>query len=227
MKSFAKKLLTKLGISTIDPAPNPSASEFEINNWALSDVILKKLVHVVGVHPYPLNELMLMAKSVCRFRPTHVFEWGTNVGPSARVFYETARYFKMPLEIHSIVLPGEAGHVEHPGNRRGKLMRGKPSVSLHLGDGIETSLVIYRTLPADSCVLFFFDGDHSYVSVKRELDATISAVAAPRCCCSTPSSNRRIRATTLGLIAPCRKHWLRKWIASACARWKPRSVCPA
>lgn len=180
MKSFAKKLFTKLGISTIDPAPNPSASEFEVNNWALSEFVLKKLVPVVGVHPYPLNELMLMAGAVCRFRPTHVFEWGTNVGSSARVFYETARYFKIPLEIHSIDLPGEVGHVEHPGSRRGKLVRGKPGVSLHLGDGIETSLGIYRTLPANSSVLFFVDGDHSYESVKRELEAIVSEVTAPK-----------------------------------------------
>lgn len=180
MKSLAKKLLNKLGVSTIDPAPNPAASEFEVNNWALSDFVLSRLVPVVGMHPYPLNELMLMAAAVCRFRPTHVFEWGTNVGSSARVFYETAKYFKIPLEIHSIDLPGEVGHIEHPGSRRGKLVRGKPGVSLHLGDGIETSLGIYRTLPANSCVLFFVDGDHSYESVKRELDAIVSEVTAPK-----------------------------------------------
>lgn len=180
MKSLAKKLLNKLGVSPIDPAPNPAASEFEVNNWALSDFVLSRLVPVVGVHPYPLNELMLMAAAVCRFRPTHVFEWGTNVGSSARVFYETAKYFKIPLEIHSIDLPGEVGHIEHPGGRRGKLVRGKPGVSLHLGDGIETSLGIYRTLPANNCVLFFVDGDHSYESVKRELDAIVSEVTAPK-----------------------------------------------
>lgn len=180
MKLLAKKILTKLGVSTTNPAPNFSASEFEVNNWALSDFVLKKLVPVVGVHPYPLNELMLMAGAVCRFRPTHVFEWGTNVGSSARIFYETARYFKIPLEIHSIDLPGEVCHVEHPGRRRGKLVRGKPGVSLHLGDGIETSLGIYRTLPANSSVLFFVDGDHSYDSVKRELEAIVSVVAAPK-----------------------------------------------
>ena len=180
MKSFAKKLLTKLGISATDPTPNPSASEFEVNNWVLSDFVLSQLVPVVGVHPYPLNELMLMAAAVCRFRPTHVFEWGTNVGSSARVFYETAKFFKIPLEIHSIDLPGEVGHVEHPGSRRGKLVRGKSGVFLHLGDGIETSLGIYRTLPENSCVLFFVDGDHSYESVKRELEAIVSEVAAPK-----------------------------------------------
>ena len=180
MKSLTKKLLKKLGISTIDPAPNPTASEFEVNNWALSDFALSRLVPVVGARPHPLNELMLMAAAVCRFRPTHVFEWGTKVGSSARVFYKTARYFKIPLEIHSIDLPGDVEHVEHPGSRLGKLMRGKPGVSPHLGDGIETSLGIYRTLPENSCVLFFVDDNHSYESVKRELEAIVNEVKTPK-----------------------------------------------
>lgn len=180
MKSLAKKIYNKLNVSNFDFAPNPTANEFEVNNWAISDFVLSRLVPVVGVHPYPLNELMLMAASICRFRPTQVFEWGTNVGSSARVFYETSRYFKIPLQIHSIDLPGSVEHVEHPGRRRGKLVRGKPGVSLHLGDGIETSLAIYRTLPDNSNVLFFVDGDHSYESVKRELEAIMNEVKAPK-----------------------------------------------
>jgi cephalosporin hydroxylase len=180
MKSLAKKILSKLGVTKTEAAPNPGATEFEVNNWAISDFVLSRLVPVVGVHPYPLNELMLMAGAICRFKPTHVFEWGTNVGASARVFLETAQHFKIPLEIHSIDLPAEVGHVEHPGNRRGKLVKGKPGVSLHLGDGLETSLAIYRTLPERSRVLFFVDGDHSYESVKRELDAIVTHVAEPR-----------------------------------------------
>lgn len=180
MKSLAKKILSRLGANKTEVAPNPAATEFEVNNWAISDFLLNQLVPVVGVHPYPLNELMLMAGAICRFRPTHVFEWGTNVGASARVFYETARHFKIPLEIHSIDLPAEIDHVEQPGSRRGKLVKGRPGVSLHLGDGLETSLAIYRTLPGDSRVLFFVDGDHSYESVKRELEAIVTQVAEPK-----------------------------------------------
>jgi cephalosporin hydroxylase len=180
MKSLAKKILSRLGALTIDAAPNPGATEFEVDNWAISDFVITRLVPVVGTHPYPLNEQMLMAGAICRFRPTHVFEWGTNIGASARVFYETAKHFKVPIEIHSIDLPGDVGHVEHPGSRRGKLVRGKPGVSLHLGDGIETSLAIYRTLPKGSRVLFFVDGDHSYESVKRELEAIVTHVVEPK-----------------------------------------------
>ena len=180
MKSLAKKILSKIGVTKTDVAPNPEAAEFEVNNWVISDFVLSRLVPIVGVHPYPLNELMLMAGAICRFRPTHVFEWGTNVGASARVFFETAQRFKIPLEIHSIDLPGEIRHVEHPGSRRGKMVRGKPGVSLHLGDGLETSLGIYRTLPKGSRVLFFVDGDHSYESVKRELESIVTHVAEPK-----------------------------------------------
>ncbi len=180
MKSLAKKLLSKIGGAKSEAAPNPGATEFEVNNWVISDFVLSRLVPVVGVHPYPLSELMLMAGAVCRFKPTHIFEWGTNVGASARVFYEASRYFKIPLEIHSIDLPGEIEHVEHPGRRRGKLVKGKSGVFLHLGDGLETSLKIYRKLPQDSRVLFFVDGDHSYESVKRELEAIVTYVVAPK-----------------------------------------------
>lgn len=180
MKSLAKKILSRIGITKTDVVPNPAATEFEVNNWVISDLVLSRLVPIVGVHPYPLNELMLMAGAICRFRPTHVFEWGTNVGASARVFFETAQHFKIPLEIHSIDLPGDIEHVEHPGSRRGKLVKGKQGVSLHLGDGLETSLAIYRTLPKSSRVLFFVDGDHSYESVKRELEAIVTQVAEPK-----------------------------------------------
>ncbi len=180
MKSLAKKILSKIGVTKSEPAPNPESTEFEVNNWALSEFVLSRLVPVVGVHPYPLSELMLMAGAICRFKPTHIFEWGTNVGASARVFHETSQYFKIPLEIHSIDLPGEIEHVEHPGRRRGKLVKGKAGVSLHLGDGLKTSLAIYRTLPRTSRVLFFVDGDHSYESVKRELEAIVANVADPK-----------------------------------------------
>lgn len=180
MKSLAKRLLSKLGVTAATPTPNLAASEFEVNNWVISDFVLSQLVPIVGVHPYPLNELMLMVAAICRFQPTHVFEWGTNMGSSARVFYETGKHFKIPLVIHTIDLPIEIGHVEHPGSQRGKLVKGKPGVTLHLGDGINTSLDIYRTLPANSCVLFFVDGDHSYESVKRELEAIVTEVGEPK-----------------------------------------------
>ena len=179
MKNILKKILNRAIRAPGLVCPNPDGKEFEVNNIVLSEFVLAKLVSVVGTNPYPLNELMLMAGAVCRFRPTHVFEWGTNVGASARVFFETARQFKIPLEIHSIDLPDHIAHVEHPGSSRGRLVRNKPGVSLHLGDGLETSLSIYRKLPAGTRALFFVDGDHSFKSVRHELDSILKHVQAP------------------------------------------------
>ncbi|MDQ3112117.1 MAG: hypothetical protein M3R17_19715, partial [Bacteroidota bacterium] len=71
-----------------DPSLNENASEFEVNNWVVSEFVIDKLVPAVGMHPFPINELMLMTASVCRFKPELIFEWGTNIGKSARVFYE-------------------------------------------------------------------------------------------------------------------------------------------
>jgi len=179
MKSLIKKLVFRLTHSATEAAPNPGGTEYEVNNWVLSEFVLKRLVPVVGTHPYPLHELMLMAGAVCRFQPTHVFEWGTNVGSSARVFFETGRQFRLPLEIHSIDLPPEIDHVEQPGSSRGRLVRNKPGVSLHLGDGLDTSLSICQTMPEGGRALFFVDGDHSYESVRRELAAILTEVMNP------------------------------------------------
>lgn len=179
MKTLLKRLLRKFRPQTASAVPNPRGTEFETNNWILSGFVVDRLVPTVGVHPYPLNELMLMAGAVCRFRPSHVFEWGTNIGASARVFYETGRYFGIPLEVHSIDLPPEIDHVEQPGSSRGRLVKNKPGVVLHLGDGLETSLSIYRGRTGTGSVLFFIDGDHGYDSVKRELESILQNVADP------------------------------------------------
>ena len=88
-----------------DPVRNPTASEFEADLWILSRFLLEKVVPVVGTRPYPLNELLLMTAAACRLRPSVVFDWGTYIGSSARVFYECSRAFKLGYEIHSIDLP--------------------------------------------------------------------------------------------------------------------------
>lgn len=123
---------------------------------------------IVGVHPFPLPELFLMSAAVCRLRPTHVFERATHVGKSARVFYETSAYCGLAIEIHSVDPPPEVDHQEHPGQRRGELVRDIPSVTLHLGDGLHLALECIR-LHQVARPLFFVDGDHAYESVAREL----------------------------------------------------------
>jgi hypothetical protein len=74
--------------------------------------------------------------------------------------------------VHSIDLPDDIEHGEHPGERRGILVRDIDKIKLHQGDGLDTSLKIMKRSKQNSKgagVLFFIDGDHSYKSVKREL----------------------------------------------------------
>jgi cephalosporin hydroxylase len=162
----------------IYPSPeiNVNASEFEVNNWIISEFVLEKLIPVVGVFPFPLNELMLMSSVVCLFKPSIIFEWGTHIGKSARVFYETVEAFNIPCTIHSIDLPDDVYHNEHPHKERGKLVRGLKNVSLHQGDGLRTSLKLFGRSKANHNVLFFVDGDHSYEIVKNELETIVNNI---------------------------------------------------
>jgi cephalosporin hydroxylase len=152
-----------------------NCSAFEVDNWILSEFIINKLIKICGIHPYPLSELMLMTASVARIKPTHIFEWGTNIGKSARIFYEVSNYFNINTEIHSIDLPDHVEHIEHPKNKRGYLVKGKKNVFLHQADGLAKMDEIYQTLKSPR-VLVFIDGDHRYDSVKRELDFIIDTI---------------------------------------------------
>jgi cephalosporin hydroxylase len=133
----------------------------------------------VGIHPFPLTELMLLSGAICRFRPSHIFEWGTHIGKSARAFYEITRHYGISSEIHSIDLPDETEHVEHPSDERGRLVRGLDRVHLHQGDGIDTALAIWQKAAKPTSALFFVDGDHAENSVYRELSAIVNTVAKP------------------------------------------------
>lgn len=152
-----------------NPVKNPTCSEFEVDTWAISRFVLDKLVPIVSVQPFPLNEQMLMVAAVCRLAPAYIFEWGTHVGTSARIFYECTSHFGIQAEVHSIDLPDDVDHVEHPHEGRGKLVRGLPGVHLHQGDGLDIALQIWRSVPHKPRPLFLLDGDHSYQSVYREL----------------------------------------------------------
>lgn len=166
-------------IPLAEVVPIHQGRRFEVNNWKLSTFVVGRLVSIVGVHPYPINELNLMAAAVCYFRPSHIFEWGTHLGISARIFSETATFFGVPAEIHSIDLTPETKRVENPGERRGEFVRGRPDVRLHLGDGVETALQIWKAADSRRQALFFVDGDHEFASVQRELEAIDRSVDDP------------------------------------------------
>lgn len=154
-----------------DPNSNFSTHSLpEADKWALSEFILQKLVPVVGVHPYPLDELLLMCTTLAYFRPDIILEWGTHTGKSARIFYEAAAYLKLRTQIHSVDLPPDKEHAEniHEVSQRGVFVRGLP-VALHAGDGLTISRELLSGGRPDF-PLFFVDGDHSYVSVENELN---------------------------------------------------------
>ena len=159
-----------------NPTKNASCSEFEVDNWAISEFVVHRLVPVVGWHPFPLHELMLMVAAVCRLEPTEIFEWGTHLGKSARIFYECASHYRIEVNIHSTDLPDEVSHPEHPGADRGTLVRGLPRIHLHQGDGLDTSLELWRAGGRKPRPLFFLDGDHAYESVLRELNGILDEV---------------------------------------------------
>jgi hypothetical protein len=141
----------------------------EANKWILSEFVLHRLVPVVGTHPYPLDELLLMCSTIAYFRPDAIIEWGTHHGKSARIFYETSVYLKLGAAIHSIDLAPDVEHVEniHQASERAMFIRGLP-VTLHVGDGLTIARkVLTETMPKLS--LFFVDGDHSFESVYNEL----------------------------------------------------------
>jgi hypothetical protein len=152
-----------------NPIPDHDGKCFEVNMWNISGFIIEKIIPIIGFHPYPLNELSLMVSSVCWLKPTHIFDWGTHLGKSARIFYETIKYFNLNTEIHSIDLPPDQEHAEHPKEKRGIYVRKIKGVNLHLGDGASKSLELYKSGNSVKTPLFFLDGDHSYESVQREL----------------------------------------------------------
>jgi hypothetical protein len=156
--------------------PNPNSSEFEVNNWKLSQLVVERMVPIVSIHPFPLNELLMMTGAVTHLKPQLIFDWGTHIGKAARIFYEVTDALELKTVIHSIDLPDDVEHGEHPHEKRGLLVRGLDRVKLHQGDGVDTSLKIMERSKKNAAgkgVLFFVDGDHSYESVKRELEQII------------------------------------------------------
>ncbi|KEF41458.1 MAG: hypothetical protein ER33_11375 [Cyanobium sp. CACIAM 14] len=165
--------------SSDNPSGNTGSTEFEVDGWVTSAFVAQTLVLLVGVHPFPLLELMLMTATVCRLQPPLIFEWGTNIGKSARLFHEIAQYFRIKTTVHTCDLPDDVDHVEHPHAQRGAMVRGLEGGQLHQGDGLTTSLGLWEQAGRPPSPLFFLDGDHSHASVRREIDGILAVVPDP------------------------------------------------
>jgi predicted O-methyltransferase YrrM len=148
----------------------------ECNTSELGQFIWRRLIPIVGTNPFPPHELMLMSAAMLWLKPKLVVEWGTNVGVSARVFHEANVHYKIGAEIHSIDLPDNVTHREHPKQRRGLLVRDLPVV-LHQGNGpvLASSLIHER-----NCLfpLIFIDGDHARESVFHDTRLVLQAAPA-------------------------------------------------
>ncbi|MBU0529969.1 hypothetical protein KKF86_09500, partial [bacterium] len=153
-----------------NPVVNANSTELEVNINQLSSFIIKDLLPIVGVSPFPISELLLMSSAVAKLKPDYIFEWGTHIGMSARIFHEICRKYEINTIIHSIDLPDDIEHIEHPHENRGIKVKGIKNVILYQGDGLDTSIEIAKKLKNNSKLLFFLDGDHSYDSVTRELN---------------------------------------------------------
>ena len=179
-KRLSNKIFSKpveLKTTNVNPAKNIDCQAFEVDKWNLSDFILKVLIPIVGVRPYPLDELLFMSGTVCRIKPTHIFEWGTHIGKSARIFYETCTYFGIHSEIHSFDLPEEIDHAEHPHEQRGMLVKDIKAVKLYQADGLKNGIEFFNNSTVENKIpLFYLDGDHAYESVFTEITTILNNI---------------------------------------------------
>jgi cephalosporin hydroxylase len=140
-----------------------------------SKFVAESLLPRAGHWPYPPGELQLMTVVMLWRQPDVIFEWGTNLGNSARIFHWIAEAFEIDTEIHSIDLPPETSHVQNIRELRGVLVRGFSDVHLHLGDGVNKALELFDALKPQR-PLFYVDGDHRAEAVTRELEAIRATV---------------------------------------------------
>ena len=160
-KIFKPSRSSNISVETI----KKEGSVFEVDCWALSDLLLDRIIPKIGTRPYPLNEQMLMAGAVAFIQPKLIVEWGTHLGKSARLFWETKEALGMDCSVHTVDSM-EPDHPEFPGVARGKYLS-NTDVNQSVGDGATIARKLIEQ--ADGPVLLFVDGDHSREATKKDL----------------------------------------------------------
>lgn len=154
-------------------------------------------VRQLGIPGYGDDEVRFFAETIETYRPTHVFEWGTNVGASARIFHEIGH----GLQVITVEHPDDQTF-DHPGHRYGLWCDGfEPHIYMLKGDGVSVSLDAFVQFGSPERALFFVDGDHSYDAVSRELG--LIAEAAPRAVILVHDTSHPIEDTETAV-----EHWL-------------------
>lgn len=160
---------------------------FHASMSILVEKIVTQILEMGLVLPYPAAEVSLMAAAMVHARPDFVFEWGTNSGCSARVFFESSELLGLKTVIHSTDLSEDMMSKEtfqQIREGRGEKVRGRrfrETVHLHVGDGLNESMRVWEDEGwAAARVLWYIDGDHSEKAVRRELDAIASHSSCAR-----------------------------------------------
>lgn len=158
---FFDKALIKRAISLID-----NSNFFDFQN----------------VSPFPRHEKIFMVYTVLLHNPDVIFDWGTHLGVSARIFHEIKQFTSLKYDVHTTDVRSKYGHPERPISDLGKYIeeaKEAKEVTQHFGDGVTVSLKLLKKSNKYKKPLFFVDGDHAEKTVFRELSSIFKNVEDP------------------------------------------------
>ena len=132
-----------------------------------TDLVMR--CHKAGVLGYTPEEMTFVYDTMAELRPSLLLEWGTNVGHSARMFWEAKRLLALDTEIHSIELsePVSALRPEDEGKQRGHHVQGL-DVTLHVGVGVPTAVRLHAESGREPTLLYV-DDNHSGPGLTHDL----------------------------------------------------------
>lgn len=119
-----------------------------------------RLYHIPG---YGDDEVGFMAETAWRTDPDVIFDWGTNLGASARIFHELHYCEVVTVDLPPALEPLDR---DHAGVSTGRILH--PSIRQLHGDGVTMALQTFREGPYVK-PLFFLDGCHLAENVFREI----------------------------------------------------------
>lgn len=127
---------------------------------------LAERLRELGIPDYDDDEVALVEETIGRLQPSHVFEWGTNAGASARMFLEGTR--RLGAQVHSIDHRKPGGPcAERPKLYQGYWVAGL-AVWLYQQDGLPFTLHLCKKLKPKR-TLVFIDDSHLLLENARAL----------------------------------------------------------